>query len=203
MLNWLKTSESHSHGPRLRGLLSPAIATLALAAFVAIQLHWQGRVWWCSCGRPDLWWGDVHSGHCSQHLLDPYSFTHVSHGLLLFAALTWLFPRLPLPWRFVLALAVEALWEIVENTPFVIERYRTATAALGYEGDSIANSLGDIVCCGIGVVLARFLGLRRSIILFVLIELALLVSIRDNLLLNIVMLFCPINAIKTWQMAGG
>ena len=178
-------------------------ALVVLLTTVAIQLRWQGRDWWCSCGSPKLWWGDVHSGHCSQHLLDPYSFTHITHGLIFYGLIAWRLPRLPFAWRFLLVALMESLWEVTENTQFVIERYRTETAALGYEGDSIANSLADILCCAIGVALARRLGLRGSIALFALLELALLAWIRDNFTLNVVMLLCPIDAVQAWQARGG
>jgi uncharacterized protein DUF2585 len=205
MFRWPKANGDHwpnTHAAK-HDYLWPGVALLALLALVAVELRWQGRVWWCSCGQGDLWWGDIHSGHCSQHFLDPYSFTHILHGLVFYGALVWLLPRLAFPWRLWLVLALEALWEVIENTEFVIERYRTATAAFGYEGDSIANSLGDILSCAVGVLLARFLGLRRSIVLFVLIELVLLVWIRDNLTLSVVMLVCPLEAIKSWQAMGG
>jgi hypothetical protein len=205
MVGWLKASGDHRLKSRSanRNWLRAGVAALALLASVAVELRWQGRVWWCSCGQGDLWWGDIHSGHCSQHFLDPYSFTHILHGLAFYGALVWLLPRLSFPWHWWLALTLEALWEVIENTEFVIERYRTATAAFGYEGDSIANSLGDILSCAVGVLLARFLGLRRSIVLFVLIELVLLAWIRDNLTLNVVMLVYPLEAIKSWQARGG
>ncbi|HEY2251595.1 MAG TPA: DUF2585 family protein, partial [Planctomycetaceae bacterium] len=166
----------------------PWLAIVAVLIATAIQLRRQGRTWWCSCGRPNLWVGDVHSAHCSQHLLDPYSFTHVLHGLAFCGILAWALPKLLPNWRLFLAVAIESLWELLENSQLVIQRYRAATIALGYEGDSIVNSLSDVVFCAVGFVLARRLGLRRSIILFVLTELILLALIRDNLTLNVLML---------------
>jgi hypothetical protein len=103
-------------------------------------------------------------------------------------------------WRLVLAVAIEAAWEVIENTNFVIERYREATAALGYQGDSVVNSLGDILACILGLFLARKLGFRRSLAVFVLVEVALLIWIRDSLVLEVLMLIYPIDAIKAWQM---
>ncbi len=103
-------------------------------------------------------------------------------------------------WRLALAISLEALWEMVENSAFVIQRYREATLALGYEGDTIVNALGDLLCCVIGVLLARQLGFRRSLALFVVTELVLIVWIRDSLVLNIVMLLHPFEAIKAWQL---
>jgi hypothetical protein len=109
-------------------------------------------------------------------------------------------PRVRLVWRLWLATFIESLWEILENTQLVIQRYREATIGLGYQGDSIANSLGDIACCIFGFLLARRIGVKYSIILFVVTELALLISVRDNLTLNVLMLLYPIDAIKSWQM---
>ncbi len=175
------------------------VAALVVLASV-IQLRYQGRLWICSCGRIDLWSGNVDSSDNSQHLFDPYSFTHVLHGLLFYGALAWAAPRIPIVWRLAIAIAVEALWEVVENTEAVIQRYREATLALGYEGDTIVNSLADILCMVAGFWLARRLGFRRSAAIFVATELVLVLWIRDSLLLNIVMLLFPIDAIKTWQM---
>lgn len=184
----------------VRHKLWPWIAFALLLMVTVFQLHRQGRIWWCACARPFLWHGNIWSSHNSQHLLDPYSFTHVLHGVV-FCGLVWLaFPRIRLVWRLWIASTIEALWEILENTNFVIQRYREVTISLGYNGDSIANSMADIACCAIGSLLAWRLGLRRSIILFVATELVLLVCVRDNLTLNVLMLLCPIEAIKSWQM---
>lgn len=147
-----------------------------------------------------LWAGKVCSSDNSQHFLDPYSFTHVLHGFLFFWLIAWLASRLQSNWQLALAVAVEALWEAFENTNFIIDRYRSTTAALGYTGDTVANSFGDIVCCLVGFLIARRLGLRRSLIAFAVLELILLLWIRDSLLLEIVMLVIPIDAIRTWQM---
>jgi hypothetical protein len=132
-------------------------------------------------------------------LFDPYSFTHILHGVLIWGLIAWGLPRLSPAWALPLAVCLEALWEILENSPFIIERYRTATIALGYQGDSIVNSLGDILSCSLGFVLARRMGWRWSIAAVVATELILLLWIRDNLLLNIVMLIWPIDAIRNWQ----
>lgn len=186
-------------GARREALL-PGLSIAAIVALTAIQLHRQGRAVWCACGQLNLWAGDIWSLHNSQHVLDPYSFTHVLHGVLLCGILAWLWPRLPLVWRLTATVFLEAFWEIMENSRFIIQRYREATIGLGYEGDSIINSIADIVCCGIGFALARHLGWRRSVILFVVTELILLVWVRDNLTLNVLMLVYPIEAIKSWQM---
>ena len=154
----------------------------------------------CACGNVQVWAGDICSSNNSQHFLDPYSFTHVLHGFLFFWLIAWLAPRLASTWQLALAVAVEALWEAFENTNFIIDRYRSETAALGYNGDTVVNSFGDILCCLVGFMIAKRLGLRRSLIVFVALELVLFVWIRDGLLLEILMLVFPLEAIKALQM---
>ncbi|MFN2492674.1 MAG: DUF2585 family protein [Pyrinomonadaceae bacterium] len=178
----------------------PALATLLLFAATAVLLHLEGRLWICSCGRFLIWAGRVCSSDNSQHLLDPYSFTHVLHGFLFFALVIWLAPRWQPIRQLLLALAVEAAWEVFENTNFIIERYRTETAALGYNGDTVVNSFGDIICCLIGFMIAKCLGFRRSLIVFAVLELILIAWIRDSLLLEILMLLVPIDSLRAWQM---
>ena len=146
--------------------------------------------------------GRPRSSDNSQHLLDPYSFTHLLHGFLLCGLLALIAPRLSAVWQLWLAGSIEAAWEVIENSEFVIRRYREQTAALGYHGDTIVNSLGDILVCSLGFMMARRLGFRRSFAVFVLTEVALALWIRDNLTLNIVMLIHPIEAIKEWQAEG-
>jgi hypothetical protein len=172
---------------------------IVLAA-TAAQLHQQGRLWWCACGRAFLWTGNAWGSLTSQSFLDPYSFTHILHGLMFCGLLTLLIRGMPASWRLCAAITIEAVWELIENTDTVIQHYRAATASLGYQGDTVMNSLGDIMCCGIGFILARKLGWRRSIILFAATEVILLIWIRDSLLLEVLMLLSPIDAIKMWQM---
>lgn len=173
------------------------VAVLTLAT---LQLRNQGRPWWCSCGQPFFWAGDVWSSHNSQHPFDPYSFTHLLHGFVFWWLLGWCIPRVAPAWRLVLAIALEALWEVLENTEFVIQRYRDATAALGYHGDSVSNSLGDILTCGLGLIVAWRLGFLRSLLLFLAIEVVLIIWIRDSLILEVIMLIAPIDTIKNWQI---
>src|SRR5215212_6619998 len=180
----------------------PWPALVVVLAGTALVLRSQGRLWWCSCNYLLLWSWDPWSSDNSQHLLDPYSFTHVLHGFVLCGLLALIAPRLSALWRLWLAVSIEALWEVLENSEFVIRRYRQETAALGYHGDTIVNSLGDILLCGLGFVLALHLGFRRTFALFVLTEVTLAILIRDNLTLNILMLIYPIDAIKEWQAAG-
>ena len=177
----------------------PWLAVVAVLLATTLQLHIQGRLWVCSCGHFALWVGDAWGHDTSQQLFDPYTFTHILHGLIFCRLLAWILPRVPWSWRFSLAVACEALWELIENTNLVIERYREATAALGYTGDTVVNSLGDIAACALGFVLARRLGLLRSVVLFAATELVLLVWIRDSFLLNVLLLIYPSQKIRAWQ----
>jgi hypothetical protein len=165
-----------------------------------VALRFEGRRWWCRCGHLSPWSGDIHSAHNSKHLFDPYSFTHVLDGLLFYALLRALAGKLGSVSRLVLALALEVMWEVAENSDVVIERYRRATIALGYTGDSVFNSLGDIASCGGGLLLAAQLPVRWSVLLFFAVEAGLLAVYRDCFLLNVLMLVCPIEAVKAWQM---
>jgi len=174
-------------------------ATLAAAAW---RLRAQGRSWLCECGYFLLWTGDTWSADNSQHLADPYALTHLLHGFLFCGLLALVAPRLDARWRLCLAIAAEAAWEVVENTEFVINRYREATAALGYEGDTVVNSLGDVAACALGFAVALRLGWRRALVAFLAVEALLLFWIRDGLLLNILMLVYPSDAIREWQAAG-
>lgn len=178
----------------------PWLAMAATVGLAVYLLEEQGRLWACACGYLALWVGDIWSAENSQQLLDPYSFTHILHGVLFFWGLAWLGPRLPLLWRLWLAILIETAWEVVENSEFIIQRYRETTLALGYNGDTIINSLADILMCGLGFWLALKLGPRRSLLLFVVTELVLLLWIRDSLILNVIMLIYPIEAIKSWQL---
>lgn len=188
----LKTVQSKKY-------LGPIAAIGLILIGTVIELRLQGRLWACTCPKFFLT-EDAWSSETSQLFLDPYSFTHVAHGMMFAGLLVLLVSRVPPIWRFVIAIALESVWEIIENTNTVIERYRVATASLGYQGDSIVNSLGDIACCTIGFMIARKLGWRRSVLVFLAVEAALLIWIRDSLLLEIIMLVHPINAIKGWQM---
>jgi hypothetical protein len=177
-----------------------AAGVVLVATVTALKL--EGRIWWCACGQAFLWAGDVQSQHCSQHLLDAYAFTHVLHGVGFYAVLALLFSRQPPAWRFFTILALEAAWEILENSPIIINRYRTHTAALGYEGDSIANALGDIAACMAGAWFVRWAGWKWSLALWITLEALLVFWIRDNLFLNIFMLLIPSEGLKAWQSGG-
>jgi hypothetical protein len=183
-----------------RKKLAPWLAIGVILAATAAQLRWQGRLWTSASGHVRLWVGDAASRETSQQFLDPYSITHVLHGFILCALITWLLRRWPLAWQLAVAVLVESLWEILENSRTVIERYRQATIAIGYEGDTILNSIGDILSCAAGFWLASRLPWRWTLALLVATEIALLVWIRDSLALNVLMLLWPLPAVKNWQL---
>lgn len=182
----------------------PRVGAICAVIVVALEvvLWLLGRRWWCACGDGALWAGDVQGAHMSQHLLDPYSATHVVHGVLLYGVMRSLAPPMSLGNRFLCAIAIEAAWEVLENTNYVIDRYRNATFAVGYAGDSIINSAADVACCAAGFFAARRLGLVGSIGLFVVVEVLLAATVRDNLTLNVLMLFAPLESVKAWQAGG-
>lgn len=180
-------------------MLVSIVAGVVLLAMVVL-LRVEGRNFICTCGQFAIWIGDSCSSNTSQQLLDPYSLTHILHGFLFFWLMALLFKRMPGAWQIWLALLLESAWEVFENTSFVINKYRTETAALGYSGDTVVNSLGDLACAVVGFIVARQLGLRRSLIVFVAVEVILILWIHDSLLLQILMLVRPVEAIKFWQM---
>jgi len=183
---------------------TPWILLTAVVLLMVFALQQQGRIWWCKWDAPYLLWSsDAWSKHSSQHLFDPYSFTHLLHGLLFYAALFLIFRRrLSLAWLLFITVFAESGWEILENSKAVIERYRTATFSLDYFGDSIVNSFGDILSCTAGFLVAHKLAFWRLLFLFALVEIILIFTIRDSLLMNIIMLIHPIEAIKAWQTGG-
>ena len=166
---------------------------------MTVLLRWQGRLWTCACGYIWLWSGNINSADNSQHFFDPYSFTHVLHGFMFIGIVYLLWPRLAEDWKIAIALSAEALWEVIENSTYVINRYRTETISIGYLGDTVLNSFGDILACALGVVVARKLGVTKTLIITAIVEITLLIVIRDSLLLNIIMLIFPIDAVRIWQ----
>src|SRR3954451_24405211 len=180
---------------------SLVLAAIILAVAAAI-LFAMGRNPICTCGSIDLWVGERDSAGTSQMLADWYSLSHIVHGVLFYALLWLMARRWPVERRFLVALLMEASWELTENTPMVIDRYRATTAALGYTGDSVINSLSDILMMALGFLLARKHPLWASIVLLVALEIVPLFVIRDNLALNIIALISPNAAIAAWQAGG-
>jgi hypothetical protein len=178
-----------------------SIAATILAA-AALTLWLMGQVPICRCGYVKLWHGVVASSENSQHVADWYTFSHVIHGFAFFGLLHLLGRRWPLGLRFVVALMIEAAWEIFENTDFTINRYRTVTISLDYYGDSVLNSIFDMLAMAVGFVAAARLPVWVTIALVIGLEAFVAYWIRDNLALNIIMLIYPLDAIREWQMGG-
>jgi Protein of unknown function (DUF2585) len=178
------------------------IATAIVVVATGLAEWFMGRSLFGPEGKPGLWTADIWSNLCLQRVADAYSFSHVAHGLI-FYALLWLVARnVPVRVRFLLAVLLEAGWELLENSPLIINRYREATMALGYEGDSILNSLSDIGMMALGFYIAWRVRLWVSVLLLIVMEVGCALWIRDNLTLNVIMLVHPIEAIKVWQMGG-
>ena len=182
-----------------------AVAALAIILCGAVALSLMGRPLICSCGYVKFWEGEVFSAGNSQHVTDWYTFTHVSHGFL-FYFLIWLCMKLiqtrfSIAKAFVAAVAIETVWEVLENTNFIIDRYRAATPAFGYYGDSVLNSVADIAAMAVGFALAATLPVWLIVGAAALMEIGLAVLIRDNLSLNLIMLLYPLDAIRDWQQS--
>jgi hypothetical protein len=174
---------------------------MVLAVAMAVVLLAMGRVPICTCGTVKLWHGAVNSAENSQHIADWYAPSHLVHGLLFYGLFRLLAPRAPVGARALAAALLEVGWEIVENTPMVINRYRDATAALGYSGDSVVNSVSDLGFMLMGFAVATRVPWWASVAFGVALELLALAVIRDNLTLNVLMLLWPVPAIRDWQAA--
>lgn len=184
---------------RHRPCIAPAAVRLAIVV-ATVQAEWlAGRRPLCRCGTVRLWAGEVHGPENSQQPADWYSLSHLVHGPLFYVAGAMLLPRWRSEWRLVAATGTEKAWKLVENSPVIIERYRAATLARGYEGDSILNSAGDIGFTALGFLFAARAPVRASMLAAVALELVALAAIRDNLTLNVLMLVHPLAAIRAWQ----
>lgn len=179
---------------RRAAIWAAAIALIAGAVLLAM-----GRLPICACGYVKLWHGQTVSSENSQHLTDWYTPSHVLHGLIFYGLLWLIARRLSVGGRLVIATLVEAAWEIAENTDAVIDRYRSATIALDYHGDSVVNSMADIAAMWAGFALARVLPLWASAALFLGAEAVTIWLIRDGLMLNILMLLWPLESVRAWQ----
>lgn len=176
---------------------------LGILVVMAGALFWLGRSPICTCGDIKLWHGIVKSAENSQHLTDWYTPSHVVHGFLFYFVLHLTMPKVPVAAKLLIALGLEAAWEVLENTSFTIDRYRTSTFAYDYYGDSILNSISDCLAMIVGFVLAARLPVLAPVAIGVAFELFTGWAIRDNLTLNVLMLIYPLDWIKAWQVAGG
>lgn len=178
------------------------LSCLGVFTTVALVELSSGRSLFGPDGRFGWWDGNIWSSENSQRVADAYSFSHIIHGMLFYGLLWLVARRLPVRYRFLLALLIEGGWELLENSPFVINRYREATIALGYVGDSVLNSVSDIAMMSLGFLIARLSRVWIIVVLVLAMELGCLWWVRDNLTLNVLMLVHPVESVKTWQSEG-
>lgn len=179
----------------------PWAAFFAALGVLIVSMRLMGRLWICECNKVYFWVSDAWSSNNSQHLFDPYSFSHIEHGVFFFALIWFVAKRFSWQWRFAMVVSMESLWEIFENSPIIINRYRSTTAALGYTGDTVINSLGDVFAAAVGFFICERFGWKWAAVAVIIVECAMLLTIRDNLFLNILLLIVPIPAISDWQAA--
>lgn len=172
---------------------------LAIICAAGLWEYASGRPPICPCGRIALWAGEVHGPENSQMIADWYSLSHVVHGFLFYGALWLVARRLPIGVRLLIATMIEAFWEVLENSPLIIDRYRAVTLAFGYSGDSILNSMSDIGFMIVGFLVAALIPVWTSVVVVIALELIALIAIRDNLTLNVLMLLYPLDAVREWQ----
>lgn len=181
----------------------PAIAIVAMLGLLLIQLNYQNQPWFALNGSKYIWSSDAWGPDSSQHFLDPFSLTHMLHGVVFYGIVSIIFPKARWQWRVVMVFFMEAGWEMLENADFIVNRFRTATAQTEYAGDTIFNSMGDLFACTSGALIARAIGWKWSIALFIAVEVFLAFWIRDGLTLELLMLIYPLEFIKQWQMGHG
>ncbi len=184
---------------RYKWIILAALVLMVITAGVELGM---GRLVLGPDGRFGLWESDIWSSEQSQRVADPYTFSHTIHGMLFYGFLWLVARKMPLRYRFIGALLLEASWEILENSPLIINRYREVTISLGYVGDSILNSLSDIVFAGMGFVFAWRARVWVTVLVILTMEIGTALWVRDNLTLNVIMLVHPVEAIKAWQSAG-
>lgn len=175
------------------------LSLLVVFALVALIEYSSGRSIFGPDGKFGFWDGNIWGSENSQRVADAYSFSHIIHGLLFYGFLWLVARKIPLQYRFLIALVIEGGWELLENSPIIINRYREATISLGYVGDSILNSVSDVGMMAIGFCIARTVRIWVSIAIIVIFEVGCLLWVRDNLTLNVLMLVHPVESIKTWQ----
>ncbi len=175
-----------------------ALIVLAIVAVQATWLHVDGRIAMGDCGTIRLWSGSLPSEN-SQQIADWYSLSHIIHGFLFYWLFSLIAPKAPVGLRLAMAVGVEAAWELVENSNFIIERYRANTSSVDYFGDSIVNSVSDTLCAAVGFLLAAKLPVKITVALALFFEILALIVIRDNLTLNVIMLLHPFESIRQWQ----
>lgn len=189
-----------------RGVAVWTLAALLVAAAFGLTLYAMGRSLICPCGTIEIWHGAANDSGTSQHISDWYALSHIIHGFIFFwiAHLIgrWRGKALGFGLAMTLAIAVEGGWELLENSSFIIDRYRETTASDLYAGDSVLNSMADIGFMALGFLIARVAPVWTVVAAAIAMELVAIYVIRDNLTLNVLMILWPLDAIRDWQQAG-